>query len=68
VKRERDLQIEYKTSFTNNTNNSNNINNNRTKTKYTNPILSFPELGAPGTDFLPKAARQQWEVPDWTQQ
>jgi len=38
-KRERDLQIEYKNSFTNNTKN---INNKRNKTKHTKPMPSFP--------------------------
>ena len=42
-KRERDLQTEYKNSFTNNTNNANYI---RNKTKYTKQILRFLELGA----------------------
>jgi len=57
-----DLQSEYKNNFTDN------IINKRKKTKYTKPILSFPELGA-GV-----LASHQWlqgrhqEVPDWTQQ
>jgi len=64
--RERDLQTEYKTSFTNNTHNM------RNKTKYTKPMLSFPELGArhwrptsscrpaPGSPGLASAAGRNW--------
>jgi len=68
-KRERNLQIECKNSFTNNTNN---INNKRNNAKYTKPTLSFPELGAgcwhptsscraaPGTPRLASATDRNW--------
>jgi len=58
---ERDLQIQYKTSFTNNTTNTNDINNKRNKAKYIEPILSFPELGAgalASRQQLPGSTRQ----------
>ena len=48
---ERDLKIEYKTSLTNNTNNT--TTNKRNHTKYTKPMLSFPELGAANTGLVP---------------
>jgi len=44
-KRERDLQTEYKNSFTNNTNNTININITRNNAKYTKLTRSFLELG-----------------------
>jgi len=70
-KRERDLQMEYK-SFTKNTNNTNNIDNKRNNANYTKPTLSFPELGdrrwrpssscqaAPGSPGLASAADRNW--------
>ena len=65
-KRERDLQIEYKTSFTNNTNNTNNVNNKRKYAKYTKLILSFPELGGgalASRQQLPGSTRQSQTGP-----
>jgi len=67
-KRERDLLIEYKNSFTNNTDNTNNTNNKRNKTKYTKPMLSFPELGAVGAGISPAAVKQHPKVLSWPQQ
>ena len=63
-KGKRDLQIEYKNSFTNNTNNANNVNDKRNKAKYSKPTLSFLELGA----GAPAAAGQHRQVPGWTPQ
>ena len=64
-KRERDLQIEYQNSFTNNTNKTNNINNQRNKAKYPKLVLSFPALGA--WWWCPSSScRQHQAVPDWT--
>jgi len=59
--------------FTNNTNNTNNIKDKRNKTKYTEPILSFLELGAsscqaaPGSPGLDFAADRDWTqgCTDW---
>ena len=57
-KKERDLQLEYKTSFTNSNKNTNNINKKRNKSKYTKPILSFTELAS--CQQLPGSTRQSW--------
>jgi len=64
-KRKRDLQNEYKSSFTKNIYNIDYINNKRNNAKYTKPILSFPEVDATGTGVLSAAARQHQEVLDW---
>ena len=64
---QRDLQIEYWSSFTNNTNNTN---NKTKKVKYTKPILSFPEFcAAAAVRQAPVSPRMDSAVDgNWTQE